>query len=81
MKKITIAVSKIRLAVVCLLLGSIVLTSLFMPKNEESDKMIVEYNNDGVCEVLLWDDDKLVARLYSEDTDDCKFYLIKNSSQ
>ena len=81
MKKITIVVSKIRLAVVCLLLGSIVLTSLFMPKNEESDKMIVEYNNDGTCEVILWDDDKLVARLYSKDTNDCKFYLIKNSSQ
>lgn len=81
MKKITIVVSKIRLTVVCLLLGSIVLTSLFMPKNEESDKMIVEYNNDGTCEVILWDDDKLVARLYSKDTNDCKFYLIKNSSQ
>ena len=80
MKKITIVVSRLRVIVVCILLGSVILASLLMPKNEESEKMIVEYSDNGVCEILLWNDDKLVARLYSEDYEDCKFYLIKNSS-
>jgi len=80
MKQITIVVSRLRLVVVCLLLGFIILVSLFTPKNEESEKMIVEYNDTDTCEILLWNDDRLVARLYSNDYKDCKFYLIKNSS-
>ena len=81
MKKLTIVVSKIRLALVVLLLGAIVLLSLFLPKNEESDRMIIEYNDGENCEVLLWNDDELVARLYSSSKEECKFYLIKNSSR
>ena len=81
MKKITIVVSKVRLAVVCLLLGSVILLSLLLPKNEESDKMIIEFNDGEKCELLLWNDDDLVARLYSEDASECRFYLIKNSSR
>ena len=81
MKQVTIVVSRLRLIVVCLLLGFIILISLFTPKNEESERMIIEYNENGVCEILLWNDDRLVARLYSSDYKDCKFYLIKNSSQ
>ncbi len=80
MKKITIVVSRLRLIMVCFLLGAVILTSLLLPKNEESEKMIIEYNSGSPCEVLLWNDDKLVARLYSEDSEECKFYLIKNSS-
>ena len=80
MKNITIVVSKFRLAMVAILVIGLVLLNLYLPKNERSDRMIVEYNNDGKCELLLWNDDKLIARLYSSDKEDCKLYLIKNSS-
>ena len=81
MKQVTIVVSRIRLAVVCLLLGSVILLSLLLPKDEESNKMIVEFNDGDRCELLVWNDDDLVARLYSDGTEGCKFYLIKNSSR
>tara|TARA_Y100001938_G_scaffold145337_1_gene221749 strand:- start:547 stop:792 length:246 start_codon:yes stop_codon:yes gene_type:complete len=81
MKNVTIVVSKLRLAMVALLLGSLVLLSLYLPKNEQSNKMIVEFNDADECEILLWNDDKLVARLYTGDESVCKFYLIKNSSR
>ena len=81
MKNVTIVVSKLRLAIVAFLLVALVLLNLYLPKNEQSDKMIVEYNDIDKCEVLLWDGDKLVARLYSKKDPDCKFYLIKNSSR
>lgn len=81
MKSVTIVVSKLRLAIVAILLGAAIVLSLYLPKNEESDKMIVEYNDTDTCEVLLWDGDKLIARLYSSKDQECKFYLIKNSSR
>jgi len=81
MKNVTIVVSRLRLAIVAILLGTIIFLSLYLPKNEESSKMIVELNDKDKCELLLWNDDKLVARLYSEDAERCKFYLIKNSSR
>jgi len=80
MKSITIVVSKLRLALVMILLGGLVLLNLYLPKNERSNKMIVEYNDKDKCELLLWNDDKLVARLYSEGKEECRFYLVKNSS-
>ena len=49
--------------------------------NYLSNKMIVEFNDADECEILLWNDDKLVARLYTGDESVCKFYLIKNSSR
>tara|TARA_R100001594_G_scaffold135085_1_gene176596 strand:+ start:4027 stop:4272 length:246 start_codon:yes stop_codon:yes gene_type:complete len=81
MKNVTIVVSRLRLTIVAIMLGAIIFLSLYLPKNEESNKMIVELNDKDKCELLLWNDDKLVARLYSEDTEKCKFYLIKNSSR
>ena len=81
MKDVTFVVSKIRLAMLAIVLSVTIFLSLYSPKNEESNKMIVEFNSGAKCELLLWNDDELVARLYSKDSEKCKFYLIKNFSR
>lgn len=79
MKNITIVVSRLRLTIVTFFLVATVLLSLSTPKNEKSEKMIVEFNNRDSCEILLWNGEDLVARLHSDKVSECKFYLIKNS--
>ena len=81
MKEVTIVISRLRLIIVCVLLIGALVLNFLTPKNVESNKMIVEYGDGETCEVLLWNDDELVARLYSVDGEQCKFYLIKNSSR
>ncbi len=81
MKSGYFVVSKIRLLIVAILVLISFLSIHNLPKNQESDKMIVEYNNNNNCEVLLWNGDELVARLYSNNKEKCKFYLIKNPSR
>jgi nitrogen fixation protein len=72
--------TKTKVLITTFLILVIVFLSFYLPKNERSDKMIVEFNDTNKCEVLLWNGEKLVARLYADDAQACKLYLIKNSS-
>ncbi len=81
MGDIHFVISKVRLVIVTMLIVVAFISIYNLPKNQESNKMIIEYNDKNACEVLMWNGDELVARLYSDNKQECKFYLLKNSSR
>mgnify|MGYP003985548887 CR=1 FL=1 len=78
MKDKVFVVSKMRVMLLAVVMLAFTVVNFWTPKNELAEKMIVEFNDKETCEVLLWNGEELVARLYLNDKQSCKFYLIKN---
>ena len=65
---------KLLILLIIILIG--ICLSVYLPRVEYSDKIVIEINK-KTCEVGLLDKDKLIAKLKSNKKD-CKVYILKH---